>query len=199
MLVERDHQLARLHDLLGAATAGKGSVVFVAGEAGAGKTALISTFLDGLGPRVTILSGACDALTTPRALGPVLDIAHEVGGGLADAADSGDRHRLMTALLDELRHRSVLVIEDAHWADQATLDVIRFVGRRAGQTRSVVVVSYRDDETPPGNPLRSVIGDLASFDHAARIEVPPLSPDGVASFGGRARRGPGAALGADRG
>jgi DNA-binding CsgD family transcriptional regulator len=99
---------------------------------------------------------------------------------LADAADSADRHRLMTALLDELRHPSVLVIEDAHWADQATPDVIRFVGRRAAQTRSVVVVSCRDDEAPPGTPLRSVLGDLATFDHAVRLEVPPLSPDGVA-------------------
>jgi DNA-binding CsgD family transcriptional regulator/tetratricopeptide (TPR) repeat protein len=180
MLVERDHLLARLHDQLRAATAGKGSIVFVAGEAGAGKTALINAFLTRLGSRVTVLAGACDALATPRALGPVLDIAHEVGGGLADAADSADRHRLMTALLDELRHPSVLVIEDAHWADQATLDVIRFLGRRAAQTRSVLVVSYRDDEAPLGTPLRSVLGDLATFDHAVRLEVPPLSPDGVA-------------------
>jgi DNA-binding CsgD family transcriptional regulator/tetratricopeptide (TPR) repeat protein len=180
MLVERDHLLARLDDLRRTAVAGKGSIVFVAGEAGAGKTALINAFLTRLGPRVIVLAGACDALATPRALGPVLDIAHEVGGGLADAADSADRHHLMTALLDELRHPSLLVIEDAHWADQATLDVIRFVGRRAAQTRSVVVVSYRNDEAPPGTPLRSVLGDLATYDHAVRLEVPPLSPDGVA-------------------
>ena len=142
MLVERDHLLARLHDLRSAAVAGKGSIVFVAGEAGAGKTALINAFLDGLGPRFTILAGACDALATPRALGPVLDIAHDVGGGLAEAAESGSRRSADAGLLDELRHPSVLVIEDAHWADRATLDVIRFLGRRAGQTRSIVVVSY---------------------------------------------------------
>src|SRR5262249_906862 len=81
--------------------------------------------------------------------------------------------------LAELSVRTVMVVEDAHWADEATLEVLRFVGRRAAGTRSVVLVTYRDDEVGVGHPLRMVLGDLATAAGCERLRVPPLTPDGV--------------------
>ena len=72
-----------------------------------------------------------------------------------------------------------MVVEDAHWADEATLDALRFIGRRVTGTRSVVLVTYRDDEVGPGHPLRAVLGDLATAAGCERLHVPALTPEGV--------------------
>jgi predicted ATPase len=174
-LLERDAHLEALR----AAQAGGGRLVLIAAEAGGGKTALVRAFC--ANARARILSGACDPLFTPRPLGPFADIAAELGGELAGAVDEGARaHDVLAVLLVELRSRpTVLVLEDLHWADEATLDVLRLLGRRVGGTRSLVVVTYRDDELGPRDPLRLVIGGLVSTPGVERLKLPPLSPDAV--------------------
>ena len=142
------------------------------GEAGAGKTALVSRFCDDQAGRV--LEGACDPLFTPRPLGPFLDIARSAGGELARVASTTPRpYELAGALMTELDERgpSIVVLEDVHWADEATLDVLRIVTRRI--------------ESLPGAPRRHL--------PSRRARSPPSPP-------GAARRGDGRPPdGADRG
>ena len=92
--------------------------MLVSGEAGIGKTALLHQLCSTLPRRLSVLWGTCDALFTPRPLGPLLEPAAETGGELAILVEGGARpHEVAGALLAELRGRapSVLVLEDIHW------------------------------------------------------------------------------------
>ena len=159
----------------------RGRFVLVAGEAGIGKTALVRAFCEG---RPRVLWGACDALYTPRPLGPLVDIAEEVGGEFAAlAAEGATPGALATALAAELRRPAIVVLEDLHWADEATLDVVRLLARRFEALPALVIATYRDDELDRGHPLRMVLGALPSR-IADRVAPPPLSPDAVAALAG---------------
>jgi len=163
-LVERDVELAALVASVEAAASGEGSAMLVLGEAGIGKTSLIREFLRSVEGDVRVLMGTCDDLLTPRTFGPLRDAAAKSGGPLA-AALSGepDRESVYRALLDALSRSdlpTILVVEDMHWADDATLDALRFVARRLQRLRAVVVLSYRDDEVQPVH-LRQLLGALS--------------------------------------
>ena len=109
--------------------------------------------------------GACDALFTPRALGPLLDVAEQTGGELARVTARGaDPHEVAATLLRELTRSAptVLVLEDLHWADEATLDVLRLLARKVDSAPALVVGTYRDDELELRHPLRVVLGELAT-------------------------------------
>jgi DNA-binding CsgD family transcriptional regulator/tetratricopeptide (TPR) repeat protein len=173
-LVEREGLLARLGACLVQAEM-TGRLALIGGEAGVGKTSLARAFVEGCGAGVRVLWGACDPLSTPRPLAPFLDMAPLAA--LLEGSAGG--HGLLTALLGELSVQGVMVVEDAHWADEATLDALRFIGRRVTGTRSVVVVTYRDDEVGAGHPFRTVLGDLATAAGCERLRVPPLTPAGV--------------------
>jgi DNA-binding CsgD family transcriptional regulator/tetratricopeptide (TPR) repeat protein len=184
-LLERSRQLSSLGGALAAvAASGAGRVVLVAGEAGIGKTALLRQFCAGVNGSTRVLWARCEPLFTPRPLGPVADLARVVGGELAACARDGARpYDVAAALLRELAARpSVLVVEDVHWADEATLDVIRVAGRRAGDVPALLVLSYRDDELEPSHPLRIVLGDLPGSDRVTRLELSGLSPRAVAKL-----------------
>lgn len=174
-LLERSLLLERLAAGLERARGGAGSLVLVGGEAGAGKTSLVQRFVEDCPPPVRVLWGACDPLSTPRPLAPFRDMSELeplLGRGLG-------RHALLAELLEELQLHTVTVIEDAHWADEATLDALRFLGRRIARSRSLLVVTYRDDELGVDHPLRAVLGDLATTTGSERLHVPPLSVEGV--------------------
>ena len=127
----------------------------------------------GLGSKVLILWGACDPLTTPRPLSPLLDVLADPDSGLTWEADQNlEPIALFQAVLDRLRHtvRPILfVIEDIHWADNGTLDFLRFLGRRVRDTKSLVICTYRDDEVGSDHPLRSVLGEFATQDSTHRL------------------------------
>src|SRR4051794_33796543 len=127
-LLERSDELARLEAAL-ADTAKSGRMVLISGEAGVGKTSLLREFCAGRPPRG--LWGACDAMFTPRPLGPFFEIAEAVNGELQELVSSEAKpHEVTAALLAELARPAVVVLEDLHWADEATLDVVRLLARR---------------------------------------------------------------------
>ena len=174
-LLEREPFLAALE------AAPDGGTVLVAGEAGIGKTALVRAYCAGQGARV--LWGACDALFTPRPLGPFADVAEAAGGELRALIREGARPaELLPALLAELRAEpSVLVLEDLHWADEGTLDVLRLLARRLDGLTARVVATFRDDEIGEAHPLRRAIGDLG----ARRLRLEPLSREAVRALADR--------------
>src|SRR4051794_35246953 len=164
-----------------------GRVVVVVGEAGIGKTALVST-TGGQANGRRVLWGVCDPLVTPRALGPLHDVARVVGGPLAAAVEASAREDVLAATLDELeRDACVLVVEDVHWADDATLDLLALLGRRLGRARGCLILTCRSDALRERPEVQRVLTALPR-ECADRIEPRPLSPDAVAALAERAGR-----------
>ena len=158
-LLERDGELDRLAAALADAGSGRGRVVFVGGEAGIGKTALVSAFAASVGDGTRVAVGRSDALVTPRALGPFLDVAALLG-----ADGSLDRDALLGSIVAVLRDgkQTLVVIEDAHWADAATIELLAMLGRRVPDLPLLLVVTYREDEVKSEHLLRQIMGDLVT-------------------------------------
>jgi DNA-binding CsgD family transcriptional regulator len=187
-LLEREAYLADLTAWLGAVPDRGGCIVLVRGEAGIGKTVLLQEFSKQQ-REARVLWGACDALFTPRPLAPLHDIARQTQGPLFTAVNSGaGRDEIFTAALDELeRAKTLVVFEDLHWADEATLDLLKHLGRRIHRTQAMLVATYRDDEVGARHPLRFVIGDLPRA-NTFRMSLSPFSEPAVAQLAARAGR-----------
>ena len=152
-----------------------GRLVLLGGEPGVGKTALVREFAGGR----RVLWGACDPLNTPRPLGALLDVADAAGGPLQEAVASGARPAaLVTALLQELRAEpdTVLVLEDVHWADEGTLDALRLLGRRIAGVPALAIATFRENADEP---VRMVLGELATAEGVERVRIPPLTAAAV--------------------
>jgi DNA-binding CsgD family transcriptional regulator len=191
MLIERDVPLQTLLNLAGRAATGQGATVVLGGEAGIGKTSLLREFTGLLNDEYRVLWGGCDALFTPQPLSPVQDMAQTLGPRVAALLDEGAAPtRLFPVLLHSLqamRDTPVLVFEDVHWADHATLDLVKYLGRRMAALRCLFVLSMRVDEIGPGHPLTQVLGDLPPVT-VTRIALAPLSLDAVAVLARQAGR-----------
>ncbi len=158
-------------------------MVLLRGEAGVGKTAVITRFIARVGQRTRVLRGWCDPLSAPRPLGPLIDMLADTSGELRAAVDAGDTAAIYTGLVGMFGNQpGVCVIEDAHWADGATLDVMRFISRRIDALPLLFVVSYRDDEIGDQHPLAMLLGDLATSVAVSRIGLDPLSAAAVAEL-----------------
>src|SRR5579872_4649454 len=176
VLVERAGFLASLEGLLSEALDGSGRLVFLGGEAGVGKTTLAAA-LAGAGPAVR--RGCCDSVTTAEALGPILDALPELAGAI-DGADGVSRLRLFRQVRDALSASPMLLLlEDVHWADEATLDILRFLGRRLAGVRLMILATFRSEEVGRDHPLTMVMGDLAGLPGVVRTQLPPLTATGV--------------------
>ena len=179
MLFERQEPLDRLRKAQKLAEKEAGRTILISGEAGIGKTSLIDAFATSLPADVPVFRGGCEALFVARPLGPLFDIADQMGGTLRDMLQGDvDNHRIYSEFLAMVERNdfagAVFVLEDIHWADNATMDFLKFIGRRIDQSRCLLVASYRDDEIGPNHPLRYVIGDLPS-NLTSRIVLTPLS------------------------
>ena len=133
-------------------------------------------------PGARVLWGSCERLFTPRALGPFLDIAEHAGLDLGGFAPNRRvPHEFAGALVAELAHEAptVLVVEDVHWADEGTLDVIKLLGRRIATLPVLALVSFRDDQLTADGALQIVLGELAGTLAAERRQIPPLSFEAV--------------------
>ncbi|REF99962.1 AAA ATPase-like protein [Asanoa ferruginea] len=181
--MERARHLRSLRSALDTVAGGGGVLVLLGGEAGGGKTALVREFCRTADP---VLWGACDPLFTPRPLGPFVDIAHDLGGELHDLLEAGAKpHQVAPALsrwAQAAARPPVIVLEDLHWADEATLDVLSLLGRRIATIPALVVATYRDDEIGRTHPLRRLLGEVRGTGSVRRLAAEPLSVDAVAAL-----------------
>jgi len=181
-LLERDDVLDTLREAYAGARSGAGRLVLVGGEAGIGKTAVVRAFCAEVA-EARILWGACDALFTPRPLAPFLDLAAEANGELGAAVGAGGPHEVVAALVAAATAEpTVVVLEDVHWADEATLDALRVLARKVERSPLLVVASYRDDELDRSDPLRIVLGELATRPAVERARIEGLSEQAVAEL-----------------
>jgi DNA-binding CsgD family transcriptional regulator/tetratricopeptide (TPR) repeat protein len=181
-ILEREDELAALGSAARDAGSGAGSVVLIYGEAGIGKSSLVEAIRGVLPAEGRLLVGYCDDLATPRVLGPLRDLIGSVGTALTQALKRGDRGAVLEALRDELgwaRHPTVLAIEDVHWADEATLDVLRYLVRRVAQLPLVLVLTYRDDELGTDHPLRHLLGLASRAQRVRRLHLARLTVSAV--------------------
>ena len=177
-LLEREQYLNKLEKLFDSIKTNGGLIILVTGEAGIGKTSLVEYFTQMVEDRASILWGACDDLFTPRPLGPLYDIASGLKNELVELLNNqSSKVNIFSKLLESLQNTdrpNIVIIEDVHWADESTLDMIKFIGRRADRTNSLFLITYRDDEINSDHPLRMVLGDIPSK-NLIKIRLPLLT------------------------
>jgi hypothetical protein len=187
-LLEREEQLAILVGAAEEAAAGRGCVVLVEGEPGIGKTALVARAAADLAGTARLLVGRCDDLTIPRPLAPLTGLTGDITDGLrtalASTATQTDARHLLLAELGRPPGPTVLVLEDVHWADEATLDLITVLGRRIGDLPAMLVLTFRGGEPAPGHPLWATLGAVAGV-RSHHLRPRPLSRDAVATLAGQ--------------
>lgn len=192
-LLERDDVLGRLQATLAALRqrGGAGRCIVLHGEAGVGKTSVVEAARQRHGTGLRWLVGGCEPLLSPPPLGPLIDMLEQLPPSLAHAVRSGGApQQVLAGMLELLRDAhtpSVLVIEDAQWADGATLDLLRFVGRRVAGTHGLLWVTCRDDALEPQHPLLGVVGALPVAS-TERLALLPLSPQAVRRWAARSGR-----------
>ncbi|SDL66998.1 helix-turn-helix transcriptional regulator [Aliiruegeria lutimaris] len=183
-LLERDEPLDRLRAALASAQARQGRVVAITGEAGLGKTTLVRAFLSGPEIRSRILRGGCEDLGIAEPLGALRDLAREAGWTLPEARLASGRLSLFSDALAEfasVKDGTVLVVEDIQWADEATLDFLRYLSRRIVDQPILLIVTARTDETRGRSQLRRLLADAPS-DIVIRLPLSPLSKTAVAAL-----------------
>jgi DNA-binding CsgD family transcriptional regulator len=195
VLIGRDAEISRLEAVLGECVGGRGRTVLVSGDAGVGKTVLVREFVkraQTVGARV--LAGECMEIDARRPFGPFMDIARTANRAAAlpvappDAATTEvDRYRLhsaFTTLLSDLARERllVIVIEDLHWADEASLELFPHLARKLRGVPLLLVGTYRTDELHRRHPLRPVLAELSRIRIADDIALRHLSEEEVSDF-----------------
>jgi DNA-binding CsgD family transcriptional regulator len=188
-LLEREDELDVLAVAVADAAGGRGSVVLVSGEAGIGKSSLVRELAERTGDHASVLIGACEPLSVPVPLAPLRELVERAGAGDLLEEVSDDRLVLARRVATVLAAQApvVAVIEDVHWADPLTLDLMRLLVRRTPEMGAVLVVTFRDDEVASNPSLALLLGDLASAPQVQRIRLRPLSAAAVRELGGSSR------------
>lgn len=179
-LLERESQLASLSSMLNEAIEGSGKAVLVSGEAGIGKTALVEQFVTHQQSTVRVLRGGCDPLVISHALCPLHDMARQLTQTrLGEMVWEARQIELFYYFLQIIEAEpTILIFEDIHWADEATLDLLSFMVRRLQQMSCLLIATYRDDEISVTHPLTPVLG-LFRGNVVQRIKLQPLTRDTV--------------------
>lgn len=196
-LVGRDAELAQLRALLNAVPAERGRLVLISGEAGIGKSALVEAFSAAAQERgVLVLSGACYDLATAPPYGPwmqitegwrAIDVLPDLPAfvddpqALAEVSGVEGLHEALGNTMQEAAARVplVLVLEDLHWADQASLELLRFLARRLSGLPLTILATYRDVDLTPADPLYRLLPQLVRESRALRIMPRRLTPADV--------------------
>ena len=188
-LLERSGDLRLLTDAYDAACEGSGATVVVCGSAGMGKTSLVQAFLQHLSeraldpgaPEPTTFVGGCDDLIAPRSFGPFRDMARTTGLLDDELIRNPNREDLLAGLFDVIdrpTRPAVMVVEDAHWADDASIDVLRYLARRVVSMHALLIVTLRDREVDGSHPVRNLLAGPTST-APIRLDLRPLSVDAV--------------------
>jgi hypothetical protein len=192
-LLEREAPLRLAAEAVEQARLGHGGTLLVSGEAGIGKSTLIGRLLADLSRGPLVLQGRCEDLSSPRPLGPLhdMDLARRLPLPVREAMnDSGSADALFSSVLDVVGGTTggtVIVFEDVHWADQATLDLVKYLSRRIGALPVLLVLTFRDDGLGPNHPLRRALNDLPLWS-VRRLALQPLSSAAVAALAALAGR-----------
>jgi AAA ATPase domain len=167
--VGRLRQLERLEEGMRQVVAGQGDTVLLAGDAGIGKTRLVAELgvraraagaLPLVGRCIDLVGAEVPYLPVVEALRPLLarEDVRELLGAVAATAPV------------------VLVMEDLHWADRSTLDLVAFLAHNLGEQRVLLLGTYRGDELPAEHRLRRLVTGLLRAGVATRVELGPLAP-----------------------
>ncbi len=182
IFLERENYLLELNNSFEKLSGGVGTIAALFGEAGIGKTTLVEKFVEGVKDQVNVLWGTCDALYTPRPLGPLYDIAAQMKPGLLNILyEHKARTKIFTKFLNDLQNNKLLnivIIEDIHWADESTLDLIKYLGRRIDKLNLLLITTFRDDEISNNHPVKLLFGDIPTK-NLVRIKLNPLSEESV--------------------
>jgi ATP/maltotriose-dependent transcriptional regulator MalT len=181
-LIERGGFLATLNAHFENSGTTEGHCVLITGEAGIGKTSLVREFCNEHKAYFNIYQGSCDALFTPRPLAPLYDIMWQVNSTLwPDTHSTNDRSKLFAEFFREIKNtteKRIIIFEDIHWADEATLDFIKFFARRINQLKCLFILTFRDNEIQAQQQLRNMLAELPPASYT-KILLPPLSKKAV--------------------
>jgi DNA-binding CsgD family transcriptional regulator/tetratricopeptide (TPR) repeat protein len=181
-LLEREETLSRLEAALHEARAGNGRIVSLEGEAGIGKTSAALDFAGAHRADAQVYVGGCEQLSTPEPLGPLRDIERDSRGRFSISGNSQlATFEALLRLLTSARDPGLLLIEDLHWADDPTLDLVRYLARRIRTARLLVIATFRNDEAPSSSRLAALWADMPR-DSRERIVLERLSPQAVATL-----------------
>ncbi|HEX5503165.1 MAG TPA: AAA family ATPase, partial [Thermomicrobiales bacterium] len=196
-LVGRDWELAGLRAQLGAALAGETRLALIGGEAGIGKTALARALgREAAEHGALVLEGRCYDLAETPPYGPWLDLLdrYRPAGDLPPPPDALRRAGAGTGVASQAalfaaardffaavaaRRPLVLLLDDLHWADPASLDLLRALAQRLAALPLLLVVIYRAEEVARGRPLYALLPALAREADAARFDLRPLDDAAV--------------------
>lgn len=178
-LLERQSALDRLSTALTGARNGNGRVVLVAGEAGIGKTSLVDRFVDRHAAGMRLLWGACEPFLEPRPFGPLYDIARHVDELQTALSQSRDLGMVERAFIGGLRSPALLVIEDLHWADEASLNVLKRLEPDLASLPLLAIFTTRDDPVSVSQVMRAFLDRLSTWPMFERLDLAPLSEDAI--------------------
>jgi DNA-binding CsgD family transcriptional regulator/tetratricopeptide (TPR) repeat protein len=182
VLVERDPFLAPLLEWVPETSTRSGRLVLLGGEAGVGKTSLVGLLTSRVPADVMVRRGFCDNVATPPPLGAVLDALPELATTIDETTEATRPHLFREVRARLAEQPTLLVLEDVHWADEATLELVRFLGRRLDGMPLLAIVTFRDDEGGPRGGLTALLGDLATVPYVLRMHLPTLTAAAVGTL-----------------
>jgi DNA-binding CsgD family transcriptional regulator len=185
--IGRHEELAYLHERRREAGSSHGGIVLVGGEAGVGKSRLLAEFCALLGKsRWRIAQAACLEFAQ-RPYGPVLGLLARFDPAAAELAPAASKLEQLDAIAEALaaaasRHATIAIIEDLHWADVATMELLAHLSASLHRMRMLVVASFRPEEFEPAHPAYAGVAKLARMPRAGRIDLAPLDAQEQETF-----------------
>jgi DNA-binding CsgD family transcriptional regulator len=199
LLVGRSRERRLLRAQLGAALAGRGGLVILSGEAGIGKTTLAEDACqEASSAGALVLVGHCYDRTETPPYGPWVELLEQYGvlcerspaphtipepsltHGSSQAALFGEMRGFLVALARE--RPLVIFLDDVHWADTASFDLLRFVARQLASVPILLLITYRHDEVVREHPLYRLVPMLVREALAVRIDLSSLGNDDVCTL-----------------
>ncbi|WP_339718926.1 AAA family ATPase [uncultured Paraglaciecola sp.] len=192
MLLERDNAIDKITESMSKISQ-SGKILLLSGEAGIGKTSLLEHIRMHADTSIDILWSGCDPLFTPRPYAPIYDFAQIISLDLLSHLENGATPSIIFGsffqAISKLTKPTVLIIEDVHWADHASLDLLKYVARRISFIPCLLCLSYREDEVTHDHPFHSVLSLMPSA-HTIRVHLEQLSQNAVTKLSSKSTYDP---------